>query len=235
MQYVSGATVPWFGFHRRIYSKSQKTNDTSLRICRPTQGLETAMSLLSALPSCDVKCTLGKSNFKRIDLDKINKNVVLCIDNDLKEWRKDTTITDAAERLISAEKTVWIASPDMINNKKTDFNDVLLSKGKQSVIDTLHQSLLYNKTENDSDKSLRDIIKINTDEVKIDLYIDQQKQRDISVDMQSDQRSVSLHGFENISEIDQLVDRYLQNKAHEYPKKERQLHSIKQPEIEHET
>ncbi len=37
MQYVSGATVPWFGFHRRIYSKSQKTNDTSLRICRPTQ------------------------------------------------------------------------------------------------------------------------------------------------------------------------------------------------------
>jgi len=107
------------------------------------EGIETALSLASAYPTRDVKSVLDKSGFKHIDLQRVGRDVVLCLDNDLQHWQKDTLIAQAAKRLTDGGKHVWIAMPPAIDGKKTDFNDMLKAQGPSAIKDTLHAAVRY--------------------------------------------------------------------------------------------
>ncbi len=104
------------------------------------EGVETALSVYSALNGADVHITLGKSNFKNIDPSNTQKNVVLCLDNDGQNSQSDRLIHFAAEKLQEQGKVVWIAQPKI---EGWDYNDVLMHQGLASVKTGLQQALSY--------------------------------------------------------------------------------------------
>lgn len=124
--------------------------DVNLNATLPTknitliaEGLETSLSVKSAFPDCDVKSALTKNGFNRIDLNKVSDTVVLCLDNDLKDWQADKIINNAATRLLEAGKQVYIAMPEAINGQKTDFNDTLQKQGVSEVIKIIDNAQDY--------------------------------------------------------------------------------------------
>ncbi len=133
------------------------TNQPNSRVTLIAEGLETAMSVAQSLPHLDVKASLDKQNFKRIDASKTAENVVLCLDNDLKNWREDKVITRSIERLIDAGKTVFVAHPESLNGNKTDYNDWLKHGGVQPIVDNILQAKLYEP----NNKSLGETINLS--------------------------------------------------------------------------
>lgn len=91
-----------------------------------TEGVETGLSLIESDPKLNVLALLSKSNFQNIDLTRITKDVVLCLDNDGENTFKDEIIIKSVLRLLDAGKKVSIAIPDKIGY---DFNDVLIEEG----------------------------------------------------------------------------------------------------------
>ena len=103
-----------------------------------TEGVETGLSILECSKNANVQTTLGKSNFKNVDLRNLSEKVVLCIDNDGDKTFKDGVITNAVIRLLDAGKKVSIVMPDKIGN---DLNDVLIQEGAKSVAKQLANSV----------------------------------------------------------------------------------------------
>lgn len=94
------------------------------------EGTETGLSVSRAFPDCQTLVTLGKSNFAHVEGERLQKNVVFCLDNDGNPAKTLQEVTPVAERLASQGKQVWMAMP---SEAKTDFNDLHLKKGLLSV------------------------------------------------------------------------------------------------------
>lgn len=122
------------------------------------EGAETALSIYAALGGADVRITLGKSNFKNIDAANAHKNIVLCLDNDGKNPNSEKLIHFAAERLISQEKTVWVAQPKQAGQ---DYNDVLIQQGQAAVKSELLRALPYvhYRDQSPSELTLQSVLK----------------------------------------------------------------------------
>ena len=100
------------------------------------EGIETALSIRDAAKDVrnkQVLASLGKNNIAKIPSDSLGKWVVLVLDNDLKNPLSDDVIRKTMGALQAAGKQVTCISPQAINNKKTDYND-LAQTGKTSEI-----------------------------------------------------------------------------------------------------
>jgi DNA primase len=102
------------------------------------EGPETGLSLFAALPKAQVKVTLGKGNFGKIDTTATSKDIVLCLDNDAQEG-KDKIIAESAERLITAGKNVWIAKPETVK----DYNDLIRKQGAEAIQANIDKAVPY--------------------------------------------------------------------------------------------
>jgi hypothetical protein len=151
--------------------------DVNLNAALPTknitmiaEGLETSLSVKSAFPDCDVKSALTKNGFNRIDLDKVNDTVVLCLDNDLKDWQTDKIINNAATRLLEAGKRVYIAMPEAIDDQKTDFNDTLKKQGVAEIVKIVDNAIEYKIARLDNEQVINDYFsdEKNTGNSKVD-------------------------------------------------------------------
>lgn len=142
----------------------------SKNITLVAEGLETSLSVKSAFPDCDVKSALTKNGFNRIDLDKVSDTVILCLDNDLKDWQVDKIINNAATRLLEAGKRVYIAMPDAIDGQKTDFNDTLKKQGVAEIIKIVDNAIDYKIARLDNEQVIKDYFsdEKNTGNSKVD-------------------------------------------------------------------
>ena len=109
------------------------------------EGMETGLSIKDAVKNNDVFVTLGKTNFAKLNPDKLGNTVVFCLDNDGTKTLTDNAIHQASQRLLDHGKEVFIAMPEAINRQKTDFNDVVKHSGIQAVKDTLNQAMIYSQ------------------------------------------------------------------------------------------
>lgn len=109
----------------------------------------------------------GKSNFIKIDPDKVGQKIVFCLDNDGEKSFTDNTIHKAAERLINSGKEVFIAIPEQINKQKTDFNDVAKHHGDQAVKDILNRTTTYDKWKDNFTKNQTILDKNNLNKTQL--------------------------------------------------------------------
>ena len=94
------------------------------------EGPETGFAILAANKKAQVLAVLGKSNFKKIDLEQLADKVVLCLDNDGIKTVTDDTIKDAIARIEQSGRQVHLIMPE---GHKQDFNDVLQQQGQQAL------------------------------------------------------------------------------------------------------
>ncbi len=145
-----------------------------------SEGVETGLSILECDKNARVVTVLGKSNFRKLKLSGLQKNIVFCVDNDGADTFKSQMIIDAIDRAESSGFKVSVVMPDMLKNKsKTDLNDVLIHAGKDGLNQVLRYEITadkYRKIHNESlTLSFNKIDKINnksitdTDEKSLDL------------------------------------------------------------------
>ncbi|QDP73733.1 conjugative transfer relaxase/helicase TraI (plasmid) [Legionella israelensis] len=145
-----------------------------------SEGVETGLSILECDKNARVVTVLGKSNFRKLKLSGLQKNIVFCVDNDGADTFKTQLIIDAIDRAESAGFNVSVVMPDMLKNKnKTDLNDVLLHAGKDGLNQVLRYELTADKYRKIHSESLalssNKMNKINnksitdTDEITLDL------------------------------------------------------------------
>ncbi|MHB1949562.1 MAG: AAA family ATPase, partial [Gammaproteobacteria bacterium] len=109
------------------------------------EGIETGLSLAKADPSANIKIVLGKSNFLHIDNKSTAKNVVLCLDNDGKNFREDIIIFEASKRLADFGKKVSFIVPTALGNQKQDYNDVIKKSGIEAIRSDLGKPISYSE------------------------------------------------------------------------------------------
>lgn len=145
-----------------------------------SEGVETGLSILECDKNARVITVLGKSNFRKLKLSGLQKNIVLCVDNDGADTFKTQLIIDAIDRAESSGFKVSVVMPDILpNKKKTDLNDVLLHNGKEGLNQVLRHEITadkYRKIHNASLTKLTDKMKfienksiINFDDKSMDL------------------------------------------------------------------
>lgn len=114
------------------------------------EGPETALSIAEAKPDWQVYCTFGVSNFDKVPL-KIkslpqNKNakMIICQDNDGVDSGTAKSVARAAEKLAKQGIDVWLTEPTKPDNqKKWDFNDVLMHQNIEQIKQDLDNAKLY--------------------------------------------------------------------------------------------
>lgn len=140
--------LPSSGASAELSFKSDSRSKQSMPVYL-AEGPETALSIFAAMPKAHVKITLGKSNFKNINLEKCQKDVVLCLDNDSKlenhektngAHKNDRAIQDAAEKFLSNGSTVWLAKPELAGQ---DYNDVLKAQGLNAIKESIENARTY--------------------------------------------------------------------------------------------
>ncbi|EKE01244.1 MAG: hypothetical protein ACD_21C00187G0006 [uncultured bacterium] len=153
----SGALVSLQGQEsKNKISGNERNNNERSEISFIAEGAETGLSIkdaVGAIKNSDILVTLGKSNFSNIDPQSVGQKIVFCLDNDGEKSLTDNTIHKAAQRLIDFGKEVFIAIPDQMNNKKTDFNDVAKIAGIDTVKGTLNNSVAYSDWRNSIEKN----------------------------------------------------------------------------------
>ncbi|HDV5785636.1 TPA: conjugative transfer relaxase/helicase TraI [Legionella pneumophila] len=101
------------------------------------EGPETAASLTEAFPSATVIASLGISNIKNMAqlIQQIHgKEVIIAADYDGEQSRTSLMVTEAIDALKRQGIDVKIVSPEPIKTlTKTDWNDVLIHQGKESI------------------------------------------------------------------------------------------------------
>jgi hypothetical protein len=97
------------------------------------EGIETGLSLASAIKQVNIRVTLSKSNFKNIDSHTLPERVVFCLDNDGQDIQSDKLIAQSAKRLIDNHKQVSFMFPTCLSSKKQDYNDVLKHAGQAAI------------------------------------------------------------------------------------------------------
>ena len=102
------------------------------------EGIETALSINDAMTDeqrkyCKVIAVLGKSNFVSLAQTEQTKNIVLVLDNDKIDWQDDKAIQRAINAMEASGKQVKIMQPDLLNNQKTDYNDLAQAGKNESI------------------------------------------------------------------------------------------------------
>ncbi len=145
-----------------------------------SEGVETGLSVLECDKNARVVTVLGKSNFRKLKLSGLQKNIVFCVDNDGADTFKTQLVIDAIDRAESSGFKVSVVMPDMIPEKnKTDLNDVLLHTGKEGLNQVLKNEITADKYRKIHSESLTKVSNkmniidnksiINMDESSIDL------------------------------------------------------------------
>lgn len=98
------------------------------------EGIETGLSIIEAKRDARVVVTFGVDNFKNLKFEKFGREVCFCLDNDGDNTYKKKSIFSA---LINAENQGKKVSYLMPKTEGHDVNDVLISSGKESVLELL--------------------------------------------------------------------------------------------------
>ena len=120
---------------------NQTTNENAPTLI--AEGVATGLSVAKSLPQVNVKITLGKQMFAKLDPQMLSQKVIFCLDNDGKDLKKDSLISKAAERLAAHKKEVSFMVPSGLDMKKQDYNDILKHKGNEAIQDDFRQAISY--------------------------------------------------------------------------------------------
>ncbi len=107
------------------------------------EGIETGLSLAVTIEKVNVKITLGKSNFKNLDIKSLTEKVIFCLDNDGNEFKIDKVIAESSKRLVEHNKQVTFMLPTALTDPKQDYNDILKSIGKDAIKDDYEKQISY--------------------------------------------------------------------------------------------
>jgi len=107
------------------------------------EGVETALSVVSAKPYDTVLASLSISHLKNVPIGPEVQKVVICADNDGQK-RNEAMLFKAVEGHLSQGRRVFIAMPQ--GNEKCDFNDVLKKEGGKVVKQILDQKVEITST-----------------------------------------------------------------------------------------
>jgi len=106
------------------------------------EGVETALSVHQVFPDNHLIATLGKHNLLKLDPVVLNEKVIIILDNDGLQLRRDKVFNATAKRLLDSGKKVFFVLPPLVDGlSKTDMNDVLLHHGDEAVNDVINREL----------------------------------------------------------------------------------------------
>lgn len=91
------------------------------------EGVETALSIRDATKTvlnAQVIASLGKSNLPNLNTTKLANQIILVLDNDLKNPLDDSSVRKAIDAFEKSGRSVICIFPEAINNRKTDYNDL---------------------------------------------------------------------------------------------------------------
>ena len=165
--------------------------DKSCGLSFIAEGVETGKSISKAINDVHVITPLGKENFKNVNPDNLADKVVLTVDNDKQQLLNDRITLQAAKRLLDANKEVYLVMPKLIDNAKTDINDVLRRDKIEGVKDVLSQAVALRKDDSSAYKeaaktTIEEFNRIMPkDEKAIDLSALSQKQCKLNRDMKA--------------------------------------------------
>jgi len=115
------------------------------------EGPETALSIANADPNLTVFASLGSiTNFSAIPFEAKGNMLIVCADNDGIENESNHKTSRAIKSLNDKGFNVFVAKPEI---KGQDFNDVLQLEGRDSVLNAIKHSQLYQSAEIHPDKS----------------------------------------------------------------------------------
>ena len=141
---------------------TSKGNESSNNITLLAEGVVTALSVKQAFANEHILAAGGIENFANINPDLLKDNVILCADNDVKDLANDKIIIKAISTFEKAGKNVSVVMPELINNQKTDYNDILKSKGLDAIIENIKPTIDTIKSqENSIIKIVNQLIKDN--------------------------------------------------------------------------
>jgi hypothetical protein len=109
------------------------------------EGIETALSVATAIPYQTVMATTGVEHFKNLDFNPEVQKIVICADRDEPGSNTPQALIKAIENHLLQGRRVFIAIPD--GKEKCDFNDLLQQGGVISVKTILDNRLEIKRTE----------------------------------------------------------------------------------------
>jgi len=134
------------------------------------EGFETAGSIAMAVSHATVIASLGIDNMKNLD-DIIKKyqsrNVIIAADNDgenANTHKKISTIIDSYKDKGIDVKAIY---PEILEGKKTDWNDVLLKKGVQGIKNQVFNTNSFNQKNNE----VNSLDKKDLEKIKFDSFV----------------------------------------------------------------
>ena len=145
-----------------VLNDTKKNNQISF----VAEGVETALSVSDACEYDKVLATLGKSNFKNIDVSLLTDKVVLCLDNDGTSTLNGKIIIEAAERLKELGKDVYIAMPERVGQ---DFNDIAKEGGIDAVKHQLEKSMSLEQFKEIGEKNREHELRLKANKSEIDI------------------------------------------------------------------
>ncbi|MBX9836782.1 MAG: toprim domain-containing protein, partial [Silvanigrellaceae bacterium] len=131
------------------------------------EGPETAASIAASFPTATVMTSLGISNIKNLTplLQKLQgQEVIIAADFDGKQAKTAVVTDEIANTLKQEGLNVRVVYPEPVKDlKKTDWNDVLIHKGKEAVQMQLSSTSIKNSIQfNEWNASIISASKLNT-------------------------------------------------------------------------
>ena len=118
------------------------------------EGFETAGSIAMAVSHATVIASLGIDNMKNLDdiIKKYqSKNVIIAADNDGENANTHKKISTIIESYQNKGVDIKAIYPEMLEEKKTDWNDVLLKKGVQEIKNQVFNQNSFSQKTNEVD------------------------------------------------------------------------------------
>ncbi len=132
------------------------------KITFAAEGVETALSIKDAIPTTQkdhiqVLVSLGVSNFPNIADVKSADNIVLVLDNDKNNQKQVASIKAAIAQMEQAGKRVVCIQPKLLNDQKTDYNDLAQVGHVNLIRKDINQSIEQIKNLSKADPSINNI------------------------------------------------------------------------------
>ncbi len=132
------------------------------KITFAAEGVETALSIKDATPTTkkdhiQVLVSLGISNFPNIADVKSADNIILVLDNDKDNQKQVASIKAAIAQMEQAGKRVVCIQPKLLNDQKTDYNDLAQVGHVNLIRKDINQSIEQIKNLSKADTSINNI------------------------------------------------------------------------------
>lgn len=134
------------------------------------EGFETAGSIAMAVSHATVIASLGIDNMKNLEemIKKYqSKNVIIAADNDGENANTHKKISTIIENYQKKGVDIKVIYPEMLEGKKTDWNDVLLKKGVQEIKNQVFNINSFSQKNHGIDS----LDKKDLDKIKIDSFV----------------------------------------------------------------